>query len=86
MTDYAAEVAPVVHGEWVAIREDELSGGKPEFACYKPIGGYFCSRCRCEAVYSYNGKYVLSSFCPNCGAKMDIQQRNKRNTKKMDGG
>ena len=67
----AADVAPVVHGRWVAIRENELSGWQPELACCKPIGGYFCSRCRCEAVYSYNGKYVLSSFCPNCGARMD---------------
>lgn len=59
----AADVAPVVHGHWV----DECK----------------CSACG-EMSYEEaksdetdpNCYYVLSDYCPNCGAKMDEEEHN----------
>ena len=67
----AADVAPVVHGLWMPIRESEMTGWDPAVAGRDPIGGYICSVCKEEAVYDCNDEFVLSNYCPNCGAKMD---------------
>ena len=67
----AADVAPVVHGGWIPLLESEISGWNPEFAGKDPIGGYMCSVCKEEAIYDCNDEFVLSKFCPHCGAKMD---------------
>ena len=66
-----ADVAPVVHGGWIPLLESEISGWNPEFAGKDPIGGYMCSVCKEEAIYDCNDEFVLSKFCPHCGAKMD---------------
>ena len=34
---------------------------------------YICSECRCYALEK-DGTQIRSSFCPNCGAKMDKNQ------------
>lgn len=57
----AADVKPVVHGEWVLGNE---SWGK-----------IVCSNCRCEALLesssiSSNMLYAESTYCPHCGAEM----------------
>lgn len=31
-------------------------------------GGYYCSACDSRAAYKFNNRY-----CPNCGAKMDLE-------------
>ncbi len=67
----AADVAPVVHGLWIPIRESEMTGWDPAVAGRDPIGGYICSACKEEAVYDCNDEFVLSKYCPNCGAIMD---------------
>lgn len=67
----AADVAPVVYGLWMPIRESEMTGWDPAVAGRDPIGGYICSACKEEAVYDCNDEFVLSKYCPNCGAKMD---------------
>lgn len=67
----AADVVPVKHGWWVQYTESEITGWNPEFAGRDPVGGYTCSACGYEAVYSCNDEYVLSDYCPNCGARMD---------------
>ncbi len=67
----AADVAPVAHGIWIPVYESEISGWNPAVAGLDPIGGYICSACKNEAVYDCNDKFVLSDYCPNCGAKMD---------------
>lgn len=67
----AADVVPVVHGLWMPIRESEMTGWDPAVAGRDPIGGYICSVCKEEAVYDCNDEFVLSKYCPNCGAKMD---------------
>lgn len=55
----AADVAPVVHAKWKAMK-----GEWPE-----------CSRCghRPEWVYGQNRvqKYNFTAYCPSCGAKME---------------
>ena len=67
----AADVAPVVHGVWIPVHESEISGWNPEVAGIDPIAGYICSACKNEAVYDCNDKFVLSDYCPWCGARMD---------------
>lgn len=67
----ATDVAPVMHGVWIPVHESEISGWNPEVAGIDPIGGYICSACKNEAVYDCNDKFVLSDYCPWCGAKMD---------------
>ena len=67
----AADVAPVVHGVWIPVHESEISGWNPEVAGIDPIYGYICSACKNEAVYDCNDKFVLSDYCPRCGARMD---------------
>ena len=67
----AADVAPVVRGLWMPVYESEMTGWDPAVAGRDQIGGYVCSACGEEAVYDCNDKFVLSTYCPNCGAKMD---------------
>ena len=68
----AADVAPVRRGHWIPIYASELTGWNPEFAGCDPITGYKCSRCGNEAIFSCNDVFVLSNYCPNCGAKMEV--------------
>ena len=51
----AADVAPVVHGEWLCAETDD-----EQF--------FLCSVCN-------DKEYWESNYCPNCGAKMDIEQK-----------
>ena len=51
----AAEVAPVVHGRWVA---------KPTMYRHPNARNYYCSECRYEPTET-------KEFCPLCGARMD---------------
>lgn len=56
-----ADVVPVKHGKWQVL--DNCSNE-----------GVYCSVCQ-KKVYrkSYANQKVKSSFCPNCGAKMDLE-------------
>lgn len=55
----AADVAPVVHGEWMR---------------YSRTLWHYCSVCLEDALMSKStGTEVLSSFCPHCGAKLDLE-------------
>lgn len=55
---------------WLPVYESEITGWDPALAGRDPIGGYVCSKCGYEAVYSCNDEYVLSDYCPGCGARM----------------
>lgn len=70
-----ADVAPVVHGRWMPVYESQMTGWDPAVAGRDPIGGYICSVCKEETVYDCNDNFVLSNYCPNCGARMDIENR-----------
>ena len=67
----AVDAAPVVHGLWMPVYESEMTGWNPAVAGRDPIGGYICSACKEEAVYDCNDKFVLSNYCPHCGARME---------------
>lgn len=66
-----ADVQEVSHGHWILLRESEITGFNPEFAGRDPIGGYQCSNCKEVAIFDCNDEFVLSRYCPHCGAKMD---------------
>lgn len=56
------DVAPVVHGRWMDVREKRLFGDH-----------YFlCSNCK-----SRNGLMISFNYCPNCGARMDLEWQNE---------
>lgn len=73
-----ADVAPVVYGRWIPVQESEMTGWQPELAGRDPICGYVCSVCKEEATFDCNDEFVLSNYCPNCGAKMDSEDRGGR--------
>ncbi len=59
-------------GYWRSLTESEITGWNPNLAGYDPVGGYICSNCGKEAVLDCNDIYVLSAYCPNCGADMSM--------------
>ena len=65
-----ADVQEVRRGVWLPILESGITGWNPELAGRDPVGGYICSICKNEAIYSCNDEWVLSDFCPYCGARM----------------
>lgn len=67
----SVDAALVRHGRWVPVYESEISGWNPEYAGYDPIGDYRCSLCGRDATLDCNNEFVLSPYCPNCGAKME---------------
>ena len=67
----AADVAPVVHGRWKALKLSEIFGWKSAFVGSDPVLEYSCSNCGYKTVRDCNDEFVLSNYCPNCGAKMD---------------
>ena len=58
------DVQEVKHGKWISTR---------------PSGGYdfYCSCCKEFAITyedsNYREQYLLTNYCPNCGAKMDLK-------------
>ena len=65
----AADVAPVVHGEWVLVGTNEHD--------YETSVEEKCSLCG-RYVYRYDTE-PQDNFCPNCGAKMDKEAQDERN-------
>ena len=65
-----ADVQEVRSGHWILLRESEITGFNPEFAGRDPIGGYQCSNCKEVAIFDCNDEFVLSRYCPHCGAIM----------------
>ena len=69
-TAETADVQEVRRGHWILLRESEITGFNPEFAGRDPIGGYQCSNCKEVAILDCNDEFVLSRYCPHCGAIM----------------
>lgn len=62
----AADVAPVVHGEWV------------EYENEQDRGFHYCSCCKAPAFNYLDGSdicEILSKHCYDCGAKMDGERK-----------
>lgn len=55
-----ADVVPVRHGRWI-----ENTDG---IYCW-----FECSECGGAAPRDIDSEIVLSAYCPNCGAKMDLR-------------
>lgn len=53
----AADIAPVVHGRWVYGEDVDIQ----------------CSVCGADAFTEGDYRQVKSRYCPNCGAKMDLE-------------
>lgn len=59
----AADVVEVVHGKWI---HDENYVDWAE--------QYKCSVCNGHALTDGDYRHKLSNYCPNCGAKMDLEE------------
>ena len=57
------DAVPVVHGRWLTW-EEQFPGRTPR---KKSMLGVFCSTC-------HNHADNMSDYCPNCGAKMDLEE------------
>lgn len=64
------DIAPVIHGSWKEISQSEKVGSDAWMTGCDSTGVYICSNCLEEAIYSINEEFVLSDYCPYCGAKM----------------
>ena len=64
----AADVAPVVHGEWVEAKVGGMS--------LYPFGQKMCSVCGQIMPSRWE---TMPPFCYGCGAKMDKEAENERN-------
>lgn len=56
-----ADVVQVIHAKWIKIEDD---------ICY----WYGCSNCKEEVLKNRYGYDLFSCYCPNCGAKMDMEE------------
>ena len=65
----AADVAPVVHGEWEDYHFVKVDCPKSGFPTVK------CSVCEIAFCDLINNHHFMYHFCPNCGAKMDGERK-----------
>lgn len=63
----AADVAPVAHGWWIGV---DSSYWKPTHSTDIPVfrKTYRCSECGRRTA-------IAENYCPNCGAKMDKEEK-----------
>lgn len=60
----AVDAVPVVHARWKPLQEDVYWGNS--------LKRMYCDVCNNQAIFdSQRRKFILTCFCPNCGAKMD---------------
>lgn len=73
----SADVKPMRHGRWETVFMSEATGYDPTLANY--IDAVFCHRCSAckeDARLDEFGEEMLSKYCPNCGTKMDKEEKN----------
>lgn len=58
-----ADAAPAVHGRWT-------------YTCYYEQEWYKCSNCGANSPCTTGGWAIKTNYCPNCGAKMDGEDKN----------
>ena len=56
------DAVEVVHGEWSTIEDDYLG-----------LTALACSECKQEYWFEEEPPLKIYSYCPNCGAKMDLK-------------
>ena len=66
------EITFVKHGRWLAVSSYDAFGGDYATWCShgNPVAYWYCSECKEEADVDIEGEYILSDFCPHCGARM----------------
>ena len=64
----AADVEPVRHGRWISWEDADN--------CIPSPNRHECSVCHDAAQVLVSNIELLSDFCPNCGAKMDLEDEN----------
>lgn len=64
----AADVAEVRRGRWISWEDADN--------CIPSPNRHECSVCHDAAQVLANNIELLSNFCPNCGAKMDLEDEN----------
>lgn len=60
---YIGECKPVTHGHWETYEYQDSYGNI--------LTHDRCSNCKSSIPYNRWGQYYFSSYCPECGAKMD---------------
>lgn len=75
----AADVEPVRHGRWEGYSHSYYCGffdadGDPVF---RDGVVYYCSNPKCRRK-----NVIKENYCPNCGAKMDLEGENNENFSK----
>ena len=70
----AADVEPVRHGRWISWEDADN--------CIPSPNRHECSVCHDAAQVLVNKIELLSNYCPNCGAKMDLEGENNENFSK----
>lgn len=60
-----SEVRPIRHGSWLQIRTIRYNGEKPYTQ--------FSRECSCCKYLNKRSKGWHTKFCPNCGARMDLE-------------
>ena len=67
----AADVAPVRHGRWI-FEATDISSIKQRWIIWK------CSECSARRTagweFKSEGKKPTDNYCPNCGARMDVDE------------
>ena len=66
----AADVAPVVHGRWIEYKYETVSVARG-----RKIHN---TKNHCSVCHESNGR-KKTNFCPNCGAKMDLEDTEHEN-------
>lgn len=64
------DIVPIVRGSWRAISQSEMSGSNAWIMGCNSVASYICTNCGKDAIYDIDEEFVLSDYCPNCGAKM----------------
>lgn len=64
----AADVSPVVHGRWDNIPNRYMSVVSKD-------GSYHGNVTSCSACHEVNPNAYKTNYCPNCGAKMNLEDK-----------
>lgn len=68
-----ADVAPVRHGRWIVGERMPMYDIKGNLSWGN---WYTCNQCEFK-TYAIEGHITQYRYCPNCGAKMDMEEANE---------
>ena len=66
-----ADVAPMQNGRWLDVQETDMY--VPDLKLTATKTAETCSACKARIGFIGQKLYLFDSFCPNCGAKMDLE-------------